>query len=261
MRHGQIVAVVADVAGQPVGDEAADVVAHVHAPRASASRKATTAPIACRSAAAARVVVRVGQAAHVEDQVGVERDAVLEAEGLEQQRQPCARLEGDEILDPGAQGVGPEVAGVDAVAEGGNRFERIALAADRLGQRARRSPADGAGASRKSAGSGIRRWRAGTRRYSVCRLPRAGAAFPAVPRCRARSGRRWRPPTLVTPSSLSMRTRKVSMTTRQVVHAVIARIFEQVQGDGFAGPGESANDNEFHYAEHNEGDAEQATAA
>ena len=40
---------------------------------------------------------------------------------------------------------------------------------------------------------------------------------------------------------------------RQVVYAVIPRIFEKVQGDRLAGAGKPADQNEFHEPEHNEG--------
>ena len=55
---------------------------------ASASQELDHRRVAAGERAQLRVVVRIGQAAHVEHQVGVERNAVLEAERLEQQRQP-----------------------------------------------------------------------------------------------------------------------------------------------------------------------------
>ena len=48
---------------------------------------------------------------------------------------------------------------------------------------------------------------------------------------------------------------------RQVVDAVIARVFEKVEGDGLAGAGETADENEFHELQHNEGGAPRQAAA
>ena len=79
--------------------------------------------------------MRVGQAAHVENEVGVERQAMLEAEGFEHQRQTLTGFGFDELAHPFAQGVGLESAGVDAMAESGNRLQQLALGADRFGQR------------------------------------------------------------------------------------------------------------------------------
>ena len=46
--------------------------------------------------------MRIGQEAHVEHEIGVEQNAQLEAELLEQKRQP-RRVDAQEILDPAAQ--------------------------------------------------------------------------------------------------------------------------------------------------------------
>ena len=85
-RDGQVVAVVARVVGQPARDEVVDVAVH---PLDFGDRSRGTRPPArrARSAAQRRLVVRIGQAAHVEHEIGVERHAVLEAERLEQQRE------------------------------------------------------------------------------------------------------------------------------------------------------------------------------
>ena len=48
---------------------------------------------------------------------------------------------------------------------------------------------------------------------------------------------------------------------RKIVHAVIAGILEEVQGDRLARAGEAADENEFHQAEHNEGGAGKQPAA
>ena len=45
----------------------------------------------------------IAQEAHVENEIGVERDTVLEAEGLEQQGQLPAFMQGGQILDEAAQ--------------------------------------------------------------------------------------------------------------------------------------------------------------
>ena len=97
-RDGQVVAVVARVVGQPARDEVVDVAVHA-LDFGIALEEVDDGGVACRSAAQRRLVVRIGQAAHVEHEVGVERHAVLEAERLEQQRE-LATDRRDEVLDP-----------------------------------------------------------------------------------------------------------------------------------------------------------------
>ena len=66
------------------------------------SRKSTTGLVASGERRKRFLVVRIGQAAHVEHEIGVERHAVLEAERLEQERE-LRRVDRDEVLDPAAQ--------------------------------------------------------------------------------------------------------------------------------------------------------------
>ena len=77
--------------------------------------------------------MRIGQAAHVEHQIGIQRQAVLEAEGFEQQRQARA-IQRDELLDPCAQRIGVEFAGVDVMADVGDLGEQFAFLADAFRQ-------------------------------------------------------------------------------------------------------------------------------
>ena len=102
---------------------------------------------------------RVGQEAHVGDEVGVDRDAVLEAEAGHRDLEP-RRLGGAEGLgDPVGELVDVEVGGVDdhvGVARAARRARR-ARAAGRAG--AGRCPAAGADAGRPPGGvRGRRRW-------------------------------------------------------------------------------------------------------
>ena len=90
-RHRQIAAVVAHIAGQPVGNESTDVLDHP-SDIGLALEELDDLGILSGQRTQLRVVVRVGQAAHVEHQVGVERNAVLEAERLEQQGQALSLI-------------------------------------------------------------------------------------------------------------------------------------------------------------------------
>src|SRR5574343_1779787 len=130
----QGVAIVADVAGQPGGDEAGDIVAHV-TNFLLGFEEGDDRLILAGQRAQIGVVVRVGQAAYIEDEVGIERNAMLEAEGLEHQRQALAWRSLDELADPFTQAVGFHAAGVDAMAEAGNGVEQLALGADGFDQR------------------------------------------------------------------------------------------------------------------------------
>ena len=133
-RHGQVVPVVARIVGQPARHEMIDVGIHAldfgKLLEVGDDLRIATAQILER-----RLVMRIGQAAHVEHQVRVERYAVLVTERLKEQRQ-ARRIDADEILDPGAQRACGELAGIDVVAERAQIGERGALVFDRLGKRA-----------------------------------------------------------------------------------------------------------------------------
>ena len=99
--HCQIAALVVLERRQPVGNEGVDLRHHlVHfGLRAQVFGHRGVAP-AHRPQLAN--VVRVGQDAHVEDEVGVERDAVFERKALEHQRQP-ARVGAHQVAHPDTQ--------------------------------------------------------------------------------------------------------------------------------------------------------------
>jgi len=101
---GEVAAVVCDEAGQPACDEVVDVGEHLLR-EGGVIQKVDHGLVASGERAQRRIVMRVGQAAHVEYEIGVQRQPVLETEGLEQQGEPGA-IQRDELLDPGAQGVG-----------------------------------------------------------------------------------------------------------------------------------------------------------
>ena len=80
-------------------------------------------------------VVRVGQDAHVEHVVGVQRNAMLERERLEHQRQ-AARAGLHQLAHPGTQLGGPQQAGVDDGGDLAQLGKDFALELDRVEQRA-----------------------------------------------------------------------------------------------------------------------------
>ena len=130
--HGQVAAVVGDETGQPAFHEIADIAKHVLC-AGGVVEKFDHRGIAPGERSQHRVVVRVGQAAHIEHQVGIQRDAVLVAERLEQQRQARA-IQFDELLDPGAQRIGVEFGGVDVMADVADLGEQFTLVADAFRQ-------------------------------------------------------------------------------------------------------------------------------
>src|SRR3989338_2687014 len=132
--QGEVAAVVGDIAGQPALHKIADVAEHVLRGR-GVFEKFDDCRIASGERAQVFVVMRVGQTAHIEYQIRVQRDAVLEAERLEQQRQASA-IQVDELLDPGAQRIGVELGGVDMVADAADFGEQFALVGNTFGQRA-----------------------------------------------------------------------------------------------------------------------------
>ena len=76
---GQIVAVIADETRQPVADEPLDIVEHA-VDVAIRGQKLDHRFVLASKRPQLRLIVRVGQAAHVEHHVGIQRNAVLKAE-------------------------------------------------------------------------------------------------------------------------------------------------------------------------------------
>src|SRR3989338_7141589 len=130
--HGEITAVVGDIAGKPAFQKITDIAKHILRGR-RIFQKFDDCSVVSGERAQRRIVVRIGQAAHIEYQVRVQRNAMFEAEQFEQQRQARA-VQLDELLDPGAHSVGVEIAGVDVVADAADLGEQFALVGDALGQ-------------------------------------------------------------------------------------------------------------------------------
>ena len=81
-----------------------------------------------------RLVMRIRQAPRVENEIGVERRPMLEAERFEQQRELRA-IDRDEILDPRVQRRGRQIARIECDAELARFQQQAALVFDRFGQR------------------------------------------------------------------------------------------------------------------------------
>src|SRR5258705_11891163 len=79
-----------------------------------------------------RIVEWIGQAAHIEYEIGVERYPMLVAERLEQERHPRL-VEFDDALDPCAQRIGIQVARIDAMRQAADVGEQVALMLDGFG--------------------------------------------------------------------------------------------------------------------------------
>ncbi|MPN22009.1 hypothetical protein SDC9_169392 [bioreactor metagenome] len=190
--------------------------------------------------------MRIGQATDVEDEVGVERQAVLEAEGLEHQRQALAGLAFYELAHPFPQGAGLQAAGVDAVAETGDRRQQFALQADRFGQRAfvvgQRMAASRFGiALEQRFLVGVQEQEGDLHTILAQSLEFAGQQFNAAAGAGIDGNRH-----LADLFFLQHADQHGQNDNRQVVDAVIARVFKQVEGDGLAGAGKSADQYEFH---------------
>ncbi|MNI69166.1 hypothetical protein D3C73_1249000 [compost metagenome] len=82
-----------------------------------------------------RLPVRIGQAAHIEYQIGVDRHATLEPERLDEECRTGFRLVQQAQLDGIAQLIQVQAGGVELeVGQVGNRPEQGGLVVDRLGQ-------------------------------------------------------------------------------------------------------------------------------
>ena len=125
---GQRATIVAHEFRQPAHQQLLDVVEHGlnGLPRI---QKLNHFGVFARERAQLRIVIGIGQRAHVEYKIGIARQAVLETKRLEKQRE-FALIQRDEISHPGAQGIGTQIAGVDVVRDFGNAGQNIAFPGD-----------------------------------------------------------------------------------------------------------------------------------
>ena len=161
----------------------------------------------------------------------------------------------DELAHPLAQAVGLHAAGVDAVAEAGNRFKQFLLAADGFFQRlpscCQRVPATRFGVAleqRFLVGMQEQEGRADAVLGELAQFFRE--QFDAVSGAGIDRHR-----DLARLFFLEHADEHRQHNYRQIVYAVIARIFEQIEGNRFAGAGETTDENEFHALQHNQGGA------
>ena len=149
-RDRQVVAVVARVVGQPARDEAVDVPVH---PLDVGHRfeERDHRGVAPGERLQRRLVVRIGQAAHVEHESASSGTPCLKPNDSNSSVSLVASTLMKSLIQARSVG-GGRFAGVDARAERAHVGEQRALVLDRFGQRARRRwRTDAAGASRKSA--------------------------------------------------------------------------------------------------------------
>ncbi len=204
--------------------------------------------VAPGEAAQRRLPVGVGKRARVEHEVGIARNAVLEAERLEGDRQPAGGALPDALVDELAQRVHAHARGVDdQIGRIDDRLEQLALQRDGLAQTRRRAgSADACGASRRSAAAAPRRRRPGTSPRTGCRcacsssmqLRHGGDLRRGVARIEADGG------ALVGRSGAAHRVRDEGLQQRRrdVVDAVEAQVLEHVQRHALAGAGQAAQD-------------------
>ena len=129
----QIVAIIADETRQPGSDKTGDIVAHAQHFRL-VFEKGDYRRITAGQRTQRRFVMRIRQTAHVEHQLAIQRNTVLEAEGLNQQGQTTISFPGDELAQPFAQGVWLEFAGIDVMTQRGQSGETLAFLGNRLTQ-------------------------------------------------------------------------------------------------------------------------------
>src|SRR5437879_12224362 len=111
-RDGEVAAVARPGRRDPATHEARDV-RHERRDVRVVLEKADHLRVAAGEVAQARLPVRVGERAGVEHEVGVPRDAALEAEGYEADRQPAGAALLDSLLDDVAQCMHGDALGVD----------------------------------------------------------------------------------------------------------------------------------------------------
>lgn len=189
--------------------------------------------------AQARFVVRVGQHAHVEDVVRVHRDAALERERLEHQGQ-LPRQRGHEAFHVALQLRGADGAGVDDMRLFAQVREQFTLEFDGFQQRVRLAIPVVAG--QRMAAAGFREAAHQRVRRGIQEQRMHGHAFRAQPaqllrhqgQCRgaAHVHGNGHPVAVVL---VLQRHEGREQLRGQIVHAVVARVFQRMQRHGLAG--------------------------
>ena len=249
-RDREIAAVRAGQLGNPVLEEADDVGEHLGDDR-MALEVFDDRRIAAGERGEARLPVGIGQAAHVEHEVGVARHAVPVREGLEQDRHAAFAAAADALADElaqlvhrGARGVDDQVGGV------GDRLQQLALLAQRLRQ------AEPFAAQRMPP---ARLAIALEQRFLVGAQEQHLAVHAALLELRDQSRHRGDLGGAVAGIDADggvavgrlVRAHRVRDEHRQqpgrnVVDAVVVQVFEHVQRHALAGAGQTADDDEAH---------------
>lgn len=255
--HGQVVACVLHVQGQPFADEGGDVVDHGF-DAAELGQPGGDRSVAPRQRAQLRVVVGIGQAAHVEDQIGIVRNAALVGERLEGQNDRGAvRL--DQVTDPGAQLPGRQVRRVDdvfLVAQGGQQFPFAGDAVLQRGFQAfvlqavgQRMAAPGFGiALHQGMVVGFQEDHVQRRAHGAQAGQDAGQVVQIARRAHIDGDRHP-----FQAAVLGAGDEFVQETHRQVVDAGIAGVLQHAQGHGLARAGDSGDEDDVQHGVRNEG--------
>src|SRR5262249_42853727 len=237
-------AVLLSVRGQPRLDEAADILEHGADLRLSLEKRDHRG-VEAGERAQPGVVVRIGEAANVEDEVGVERHALLVAEGLEQEHH---RLGPDveKVLDPVAQRVREQVGRVQALADLAYRGEDLALARQALLESARSgrervAPARFGEAAYQRVVLGIEEKQAQIHSLGLQRGDVSGDPLERVPGAGVDAHR----DPLVAGAAQQLR-RLLEQLAREVVDAVVAAVLERIEGDALAGARQPADEDQLH---------------
>ncbi|MNT24810.1 hypothetical protein D3C72_1603060 [compost metagenome] len=183
---------------------------------------------------------------------------MLEAERLEQQRQPLAVV-ADQLLDPAAQRIGAHIAGVDAVRGLGQRAQQRTLHLDRFHQR---GVVEGGFTARARHAVGTDRERVAAARLGVALHQCVGAGGQEHHLDLVLSGQRAHGvgqlvERLAAADVSGDAQVRIALAveiagqfrdelSRQVVHAVVACVFEHVQCDGLAGTGYAGDEDDAH---------------
>ncbi len=237
--------IVLPVGGQPGLDEAPHVLEH-GADFRLLLEKFDHGAIQAAQGTKPRIVVGIGEAAHVENEIRIQGNALLVAERFEQEHHRFGSNV-EQVLDPVAQGIRQQVGGVEALTDLAYRGEELALAREAFFESARAccervAPASLGEALDQGIVLGVEKKEAQVHALILERGDVPGNLLEGISGAGVDAHR----DPLVTGTAQQLR-RFLEQRARKIVDAVVAAVLERVEGDALAGTRLAADQHELHF--------------
>src|SRR5882672_3242110 len=237
--------VVLPIRGQPGLDEAPNVLEHRSDFRLLL-KEGDHGRIEATQGPKPRIVVGIGEAAHVEDEIRIQGNALLVAERFEQEHHRFGS-DVEQILDPVAQGIRQQIGGVEALPDLAYRSEELPLECETFLESARAgcervAPASLGEALDQGIVLGVEKKEAQIHALVLERGDVSGNLLEGISGAGVDAHR----DPLVTGTAQQFR-RFLEQRARKVVDAVVAAVLKRVEGDTLAGARQAADQHQLHF--------------